>query len=197
MGVPTMYHRILSTEQDNFNISTMRLFTSGSAPLAIDIHKEFQRKFGQTIVERYGMSEVGIVLSNPYNGEKELAAWDFPICKIQCRIVNQQRQDVEVGTIGELLHSGPSVIPKYFVDQKKQKKAFKMDEHGSGDLAYQDADGYFYIVGRSKDLIISGGFNVYPREIEQVIRHLCIQDVAVIGVYDKSSGRDGCSNFDL
>ena len=189
MGVPTMYHRIISDQRETFDFSTIRLFTSGSAPLPIDLHKKFKKQFGLSILERYGMSEVGIVLSNPYNGEKRIGSVGFPICNIQCRIVNDLGLDVSIGEVGELLHKGPSVISKYFRRPTESKKNIRDGWLYSGDLAYQDEQGYFYIVGRSKDLIISGGLNIYPREIESVLRQFKgIRDVAVIGIPNEEWG---------
>lgn len=189
MGVPTMYHRILCEESEIFDFSTIRLFTSGSAPLPVKIHEKFQQQFGLSILERYGMSEVGIVLSNPYEGEKRIGSVGFPICNIQCRIVNNNGLDVVVGEVGELLHRGPSVISKYFRRPVETRTNIRDGWLYSGDLAYQDEQGYFYIVGRSKDLIISGGFNIYPREIESVLRqYKGIRDVAVIGVPNEEWG---------
>jgi acyl-CoA synthetase (AMP-forming)/AMP-acid ligase II len=189
MGVPTMYHRIISDNRSEFDFQTIRLFTSGSAPLAVDIHKKFKQRFAISILERYGMSEVGIVLSNPYKGEKRIGSVGIPICEIECRIIDAVGKDVSEGEIGELLHRGPSVISKYFRRPEESKKSIQTGWLYSGDLAYRDKEGYFYIVGRSKDLIISGGFNVYPREIESVIRKFeGILDVAVIGIPNSEWG---------
>ena len=122
MGVPTMYHRIISEQREIFDFSTIRLFTCGSAPLPVELHHKFQTHFGCSILERYGMSEVGIVLSNPYEGERRIGSVGFPICNIECRIINDSGLDVLIGEVGELLHKGPSVISRYFRRPIESKK---------------------------------------------------------------------------
>ena len=188
MMVPTIVYRLTSV--DNVPaLPHLRLCTSGSAPLPISIHQSFERTFGLQIVERYGMTEVGIVLSNLYNGERRPGTVGFALGDTQFRIVNPENEDLPDGEIGELLISGPSVIQGYWEQEDATSRTIKKGWLYSGDLAMRDSDGYYSIVGRLKDLIISGGFNVYPKEIERGLLTLKgVREVAVVGVPDLEWG---------
>ena len=182
MMVPTIVHRLLSVGEVP-DLPRLRLVTSGSAPLPVHAHQQFQATFGQHIVERYGMTEVGIVLSNPYPDSQRAGTVGFPLGKMRFKIVDPNGNECAIGEVGELLIAGPSVISGYWEQPEATERTILDGWLYSGDLASIDAEGYYSIVGRSKDLIISGGFNVYPTEIERVLLELdTIEQVAVVGL---------------
>ena len=188
MMVPTIVYRVVQV-QEVPHLPSLRLCTSGSAPLPVSTHEAFEQKFGRAIVERYGMTEVGIVLSNPYAGDRRPGTVGFPLGDMRFRVVNAEHEDVPIGQVGELLISGPSVISGYWNQPEATDQTIQDGWLASGDLATLDADGYYSIVGRSKDLIISGGFNVYPKEIERGLLTLDgVQEVAVVGIPDDEWG---------
>ena len=188
MMVPTIVYRLVQV-QEVPHLPSLRLCTSGSAPLPVSTHEAFEQKFGRAIVERYGMTEVGIVLSNPYAGDRRPGTVGFPLGDMRFRVVNAEHEDVPIGQVGELLISGPSVISGYWNQPEATDQTIQDGWLASGDLATLDADGYYSIVGRSKDLIISGGFNVYPKEIERGLLTLDgVQEVAVVGIPDDEWG---------
>ena len=182
MMVPTIVHRLLSAEKVP-TLPHFRLATSGSAPLPVSAHQRFQAKFGRHIVERYGMTEVGIVLSNPYPEGQKAGTVGFPLGEMQFKIVNSEEEECAIDEVGELLISGPSVISGYWEQPDATARTIVNGWLNSGDLATLDSDGYYSIVGRSKDLIISGGFNVYPKEVEKVLLEIDgVDQVAVVGL---------------
>lgn len=192
MGVPTMYGRLLSLppEKDP-DLAHMRLFVSGSASLSVAIHKGFASRFGHTILERYGMTEAGMVLSNPLNGDRKPGAVGFPLPGVSIRIVDPETlQDVEPGSTGELLIRSEAVCRGYWNQPEADRKAILPGRwFRSGDLALMDGEHYIHIVGRCKELIITGGFNVYPREVEEVLeRHTAVRESAVLGLEDVDLG---------
>jgi malonyl-CoA/methylmalonyl-CoA synthetase len=191
MGVPTFYHRILALPQTvSADLSGMRLLTSGSAPLPAQAHAALQARFGQRILERYGMTEAGIVLSNPYDGERRPGAVGFPLPGVSVRLVDAETGlEVVDGAVGEIQIRGPGVIPGYLNLPEQTAAAFCDGWLCSGDLARRDADGYICIVGRAKDLIITGGLNVYPVEVERILlEHSGVSAVAVVGIPDAEWG---------
>lgn len=188
MMVPTIVYRLLSVEKVPL-LPSLRLVTSGSAPLSIHAHRKFQSTFGRHIVERYGMTEVGIVLSNPYPNGQRAGTVGFPLGQMRFKIVDSNGNECEIGEVGELLISGPSVISGYWEQPDATERTIENGWLRSGDLASLDGDGYYSIVGRSKDLIISGGFNVYPTEVERVLLDLNgVEQVAVVGLLDEEWG---------
>ena len=188
MMVPTIVHRLIQVNNVP-ELPNLRLCTSGSAPLPAVTHEAFEAKFGRTIVERYGMTEVGIVLSNPYAGERRPGTVGFPLGDTKFRVVNADGEELPIGKIGELLISGTSVISGYWNQPEATARTIQNGWLASGDLAVLDEEGYYSIVGRSKDLIISGGFNVYPKEIEQGLLTLSgVKEVAVVGIPDVEWG---------
>ncbi len=190
MMVPTIVQRVLSVENVP-ELPTLRLVTSGSAPLPVSTHKAFEAKFGLHIVERYGMTEVGIVLSNPYDGEQRAGTVGFPLGDMKFRIVDSDGKDCGFNEVGELLISGPSVISRYWEQPEATHRTIVNGWLHSGDLATLNEDGYYSIVGRSKDLIISGGFNVYPKEVERVLLEIeGVADVAVVGLFSEEWGEE-------
>lgn len=185
MGVPTFYVRLLSEDGLADAAQNMRLFVSGSAPLLAETHQKWQAKTGHAILERYGMTETNMNLSNPYDGERRAGTVGFPIPGVEVKITNPDNgEDVTQGSVGMIEVRGPNVFAGYW--RMLEKTAEELREDGffiTGDLGMQDEDGYFHIVGRNKDLIISGGYNVYPKEVEMVIDDLSgVVESAVFGV---------------
>lgn len=185
MGVPTFYSRLLA--QADFTAETaknVRLFISGSAPLAATTHREFSARTGHAILERYGMTETNMNTSNPYEGERIPGSVGKPLPGIDIRIADPANgTQVQAGSVGQIEIRGPNVFKGYWRSPEKTAAEFRPDGFFmSGDLGFQDDKGYIHIVGRNKDLIISGGFNVYPAEVEAVIEEIeGVAQCAVIG----------------
>lgn len=189
MGVPTFYTRLLAHEAFGAAQAThMRLFTSGSAPLLAETFEAFKARTGQAILERYGMTETGMITSNPYEGERRAGTVGFPLPGVDIRIVGDGEDKGGVprpaGEIGGLQVKGPNVLSGYWRMPEKSAEEFTADGwFKTGDIARLDDQGYVHLVGRAKDLIISGGYNVYPKEIETLIdAQPEIEESAVIGV---------------
>ncbi len=172
-GVPTMYHR-LADHPEVARLAALRLCVSGSAPLPADLHAALRRASGQQILERYGMTETLMLVSNPHDGERRPGSVGLPLPGVELRLAGE-RGEVEV--------RGPNVFDGYWQRPEANAEAFTPDGFfRTGDLGRIDADGYLSLDGRAKELIISGGYNVYPRELEDVIRaHPAIEDVAIVG----------------
>jgi len=185
MGVPTFYNRLLSESTFTRALcDNVRLFVSGSAPLQLETFKDFEARTGKTILERYGMSEAGMISSNPLAGERRGGTVGFPLPGISVRIVDERDRPVENGVIGAIQVKGENVFAGYWRMPDKTREEFTADGYfRTGDVGVFDRDGYLSIVGRAKDLIISGGYNVYPREIELVLDAIPgVAESAVIGV---------------
>ena len=186
MGVPTYYTRLLAHQGfDRHSTAHMRLFISVSAPLSAEVHKAFFARTGHAILERYGMSETGMNTSNPYDGERRPGTVGFPLPGVQLRIAEPDSGALlPPGEVGVIEVTGPNVCRGYWGLPEKTEETFREDGWFiTGDLGRIDADGYVHIVGRDKDLIISGGFNVYPAEIEALLDALPgVAESAVIGV---------------
>jgi malonyl-CoA/methylmalonyl-CoA synthetase len=185
MGVPTFYTRLL--ERENFSSETcagMRLFVSGSAPLLAETHRAFEVRTGHRILERYGMTEAGMITSNPYDGERVPGTVGFALPGVAVRVADEHGIEVPRGETGVLEITGPNVFRGYWRMPEKTAEEFRPDGWFiTGDIAVMSGDGRISIVGRAKDLIISGGFNVYPKEIESQIDELNgVKESAVIGV---------------
>ena len=185
MGVPTFYTRLLAQPQfDREVCRNMRLFISGSAPLLLETFKDFQARTGQTILERYGMSEAGIICSNPLDAQRRGGSVGFPLPGVSVRVANEQDRPLTRGEVGGIQLKGENVFAGYWHMPEKTREEFTADGYfRTGDVGTIDADGYVSIVGRAKDLIISGGYNVYPKEIELALDALPgVAESAVIGV---------------
>jgi malonyl-CoA/methylmalonyl-CoA synthetase len=185
MGVPTYYTRLLA--QDGLSrqsCATMRVFISGSAPLLEDTFRQFETRTGHRILERYGMTETGMNASNPLHGERRPGTVGLPLPGIELRVVDEAGRILGPDEVGVLEVRGPNVFKGYWRMPERTAEEFRPDGFFiTGDLARIGADGYVSIVGRAKDLIISGGLNVYPKEIESVIDDLPgVVESAVIGV---------------
>jgi malonyl-CoA/methylmalonyl-CoA synthetase len=185
MGVPTFYTRLLARPDFTRElVAHMRLFVSGSAPLSAETHKEFEARTGHKILERYGMTETNMNISNPYDGDRIPGSIGFPLPGVEIRIADPQTgRALPQGEVGVIEIRGPNVFKGYWRMPDKTKEEFRDDGFFiSGDLGYIDEKGYTYIVGRAKDLIISGGYNVYPAEVEAAIEAIPgVAECAVVG----------------
>ncbi|MEM7189474.1 MAG: malonyl-CoA synthase [Pseudomonadota bacterium] len=185
MGVPTFYTRLLAHPGFTRELTShMRLFVSGSAPMLVETHERFQELTGQTVLERYGMTETQMNTSNSFKGRRVPGTVGFPLPDIDVKITDPETgRGVATGDVGMIEVRGPNVFKGYW--RKPEKTAEELRENGffiTGDLGKIDNAGYVTIVGRSKDLIISGGYNIYPKEIESAIDDLPgVQESAVIG----------------
>jgi len=187
MGVPTLYVRMLAEPALTTDACAhMRLFVSGSAPLLIDTFTDWQRRSGHTILERYGMSETVMLTSNPYRPQsaRRGGTVGLPLPGVGVRVHDDKGRPVRQGDIGGIEVKGPNVFKGYWRMPEKTADEFTTDLwFKTGDVGLIDADGYVHIVGRSKDLIISGGYNVYPAEVEGVINEMPgVAESAVVGV---------------
>ncbi len=185
MGVPTFYSRLLASERLTRDAAGgMRLFVSGSAPLLAVTHAEFEARTGQRILERYGMTETGMNASNPLVGERRAGTVGPALPGVELRVCGPDGAELAVDAVGVLEVRGPNVFAGYW--RMPERTAEEMRPGGwfvTGDLARIAADGYVTIVGRAKDLIISGGLNVYPKEVEQALDALPgVVESAVVGV---------------
>jgi malonyl-CoA/methylmalonyl-CoA synthetase len=185
VGVPTHYTRLLQQEALNpESTARVRLFISGSAPLLIETHREFFRRTGHTILERYGMTETLMNTSNPYKGPRVAGSVGPPLPGIAVRVAPPDSGASAGDAIGLLEVKGPNVFAGYWRDEEKTRAEFTADGwFKTGDLGRIDEAGYVHIVGRAKDLVISGGYNVYPREVEAELDTLPgVLESAVFGV---------------
>jgi len=188
-GVPTMYVRLLDLPADAARAigQQMRLFVSGSAPLPSHVLEAFRERFGHTILERYGMSETLMLTSNPYfaaEGERRGGTVGFALPGVEVRVVDADGRPCPPDSVGGIEVRGPNVFSGYWRMPEKTREEFSADGwFRTGDVGRLDADGRLTIVGRSKDLIISGGYNVYPAEVEAALNELPgVAESAVIGV---------------
>jgi len=192
MGVPTFYTRLLdSSEFTNDVANHMRLFISGSAPMLTETHLKFQARTGKMILERYGMTETNMSISNPYHGARIAGTVGKPLPGVEIRITDSKSgRPVVQGDIGVIEQRGDNVFLGYWNLPDKTEESFREDGFFiTGDMGYEDENGYITIVGRDKDLIISGGLNVYPKEVESLIDDIDgVLESAVIGVPHKDFG---------
>jgi malonyl-CoA/methylmalonyl-CoA synthetase len=194
MGVPTLYVRLLAEEGlTREACRNMRLFVAGSAPLLIETFKAWQERTGHTILERYGMSETAMLTSNPYEGERRGGTVGFALPGVSLRVQGDGGKTLPVGEVGGIEVKGPNVFQGYWRMPEKTKEEFTADGFfKTGDVGKIDERGYIHIVGRSKDLIISGGYNVYPAEIEGYINDMPgVVESAVVGVPHPDFGEVG------
>ena len=185
MGVPTFYTRLLAEASfDRTSCANIRLFISGSAPLLADTYETFQRRTDHAILERYGMSETGMITSNPLRGERRAGTVGLPLPGIEVRITDASDATLAIGETGGIQVRGDNVFAGYWRNPEKTREEFSAGGwFRTGDVGVFDRDGYLAIVGRAKDLIITGGYNVYPKEIELVIDALPgVIESAVVGI---------------
>jgi long-chain acyl-CoA synthetase len=193
-GVPTMYNAMLHAEgADSANASTLRLCMSGGAAIPVELIRGFEEKFGCPILEGYGLSESSPVASfNHPDKERKPGSIGTPIEGVEMQVWDDDGNELPQGEVGEIVIRGHNVMKGYW--EKPEATAQAMTEDGwfrTGDMAKIDEDGYFFIVDRKKDLIIRGGYNVYPREVEEVLyEHPAVQEAAVVGVADEALGEE-------
>jgi malonyl-CoA/methylmalonyl-CoA synthetase len=193
-GVPTVYVRlldpaVLSDDQARTIGAAARLFVSGSAPLPAHVHDAFRAHFGHTILERYGMSEALMITSNPYHGERRSGSVGPPLAGVSARIVGENGEALGDDEVGEVEVRSPHLFSEYWRRADATAAAFHDGWFRTGDVGARSADGYYTLRGRRGDLIISGGFNIYPREIEDVLlEDPRVREAAVLGVPDRVRG---------
>ena len=194
-GVPTIYHRLLDPAVVPDAAARVvgahaRLFVSGSAPLPAHVHEAFRARFGHTILERYGMSEALMIISNPYEGERRAGTVGTPLPGVSVRLADDGDAPVSGAEVGEVQVRGPALFSGYWRNTAATAAAFTPDGwFRTNDLAVRASDGYYTLRGRRGDMIISGGFNIYPREIEELLlEDARVREAAVVGVADPARG---------
>jgi long-chain acyl-CoA synthetase len=197
-GVPTMYWGLLGALTDDVDVAALadnlRVAVAGGSALPVEVHKDFEKKFGVTILEGYGLSETSPVASfAPWGADVRVGSIGKPIPEVEMKLIDADWNEVVDGpdAVGEIAIKGPNIMRGYYNRPEATAEAIRDDWFRSGDLARRDEDGFYYIVDRSKDMIIRGGFNVYPREIEEVLMtHPAVSLAAVIGVPHESHGEE-------
>ncbi len=190
-GVPTIYVRLLELSPASARRigERARLFVSGSAPLPPHVLEAFRERFGHTILERYGMSETLMLIANPYEGDRRAGTVGFPLPGVSVRLAKPDGSAPNEGETGQILVRGPNVFPEYWRNAEATAAAFDGGWFRTGDLAERSADGYYTLRGRASDLIISGGFNIYPREIEELLlEQPGVREAVVVGAPDERRG---------
>lgn len=190
-GVPTMFNYLYHAyEKTGVNVKTLRMGLSGGASLSVELLKNWEKRFGAFILEVYGLTEsTGLVTANPVSGIRKPGSIGLTVPHVQTRLLDKEGKEVKQGEVGELIFKGPNATKGYWKIPQLTAESIRDGWVYTGDLAKQDEDGYFYIVGRKKELIITGGYNVYPREIEEVLyTHPAIYEAAVIGTADEVKG---------
>lgn len=191
MGVPTFYTRLLDEPSfDRTCSQNMRLFISGSAPLLEQTFEDFQQRSGHTILERYGMTETGMNTSNPLNGDRIAGTVGLPLPGVEARIVDENNQPVKNNSVGVLQVKGDNIFKGYWRMPEKTAEEFTEDHFFiTGDMAQYNEQGYISIVGRNKDMVITGGYNVYPKEVELLLDETeGVKESAIIGLAHKDFG---------
>ena len=193
-GVPTMYVRMLDAQLFSDDHARQigraaRLFVSGSAPLPAHVHAAFRERFGHTILERYGMSEALMIMSNPYDGDRRAGTVGPPLRGVSARLVNENGDVVSDGDVGEIEIQSPHLFSEYWRRLEATTAANHDGWFRTGDVAVRSDDGYYSLRGRRGDLIISGGFNIYPREIEELLlEDSRVREAAVTSMHDDVRG---------
>jgi len=189
-GVPTMFNFILQYPGNVEDFKTFRLFISGGASMPVALLENFEKKFNVQVSEGYGLSEASpVTCFNPLDRPRKAGSIGTSIVNVENKIVNEEGEDLQPGEVGELIVRGPNVMKGYYKLPEETAATIKDGWLYTGDLAKMDEEGYFYIVDRKKDLVIVGGYNVYPREVEEVLfAHPSIVEAAVIGVPDSDFG---------
>ncbi len=192
-AVPTMYiYMLLHPQPEKYDLSSMKYWISGSAPLTLETQSRFLEKFGHEIIEGWGLTEAGANnCSNPIEGKKKIGSIGVPMKGTRMKVVDDEGREVSRGKEGEIIISGPMLMKGYWNRPQETTEVLKEGWLYTGDIGYQDADGYFFITERKKDLIIKGGENIAPREVEEVIfSHPKVSEAAVIGVKDEIYGEE-------
>jgi long-chain acyl-CoA synthetase len=192
-GVPTMYTALLNhPERERFDVSTLRVCVSGGAAMPVEVMRSFEDAFGCVILEGYGLSETSPIASfNHPDRERKPGSIGTPVDGVQMKVVAEDGEELAVGEVGEIVIRGHNVMNGYWRRPEATAEAIRDGWFHSGDLARVDGDGYFFIVDRKKDMVIRGGYNVYPREIEEVLyEHEAVREAAVIGVPHPELGEE-------
>ena len=192
-GVPTMFVYLLHyPDAGRFDTSSMRSWGSGAAPLPLEIVEPFEKKFGGRILEGYGLTEASPVVSaHRFSGVRKLGSVGPPIPGVEVAILDEADGAMPAGEVGEVCVRGPNVMQGYYRLPDETRHTLRNGWLHTGDMGRLDADGYLYIVERKKDLIIRGGFNIYPREVEEVLyAHPAVAEVAVVGMRDPLMGEE-------
>jgi long-chain acyl-CoA synthetase len=192
-GVPTMYGAMLHLENaDDYDTSTLEVCASGGSAMPVELMRSFEEKFGCKVLEGYGLSETSPVASfNHPDKERKPGSVGTPVDGVQMRIVDDEDHEVPQGEVGEIVIKGHNVMKGYWKKPKETEEAIRNGWFHTGDVGRVDEDGYFFIVDRTKDMIIRGGYNVYPREIEEVLyEHPAVREAAVVGVPHDSHGEE-------
>jgi long-chain acyl-CoA synthetase len=192
-GVPTMYTAMLASEaKDEVDLSRLRLCVSGGSAMPGEVMRSFEQQFGCKVLEGYGLSETSPVASfNHPDRERKEGSIGTPIEGVEMKVVDENRNEVAQGEVGEIAIKGHNIMKGYWNRPDATQEAIVDGWFFSGDLAYVDQDGFFFIVDRKKDMIIRGGYNVYPREIEEVLyEHEAVAECAVLGVPDEQMGEE-------
>jgi long-chain acyl-CoA synthetase len=195
-GVPTMYGAMLHHPQrDRFDTSTLKVCVSGGSAMPVELLRGFEQAFGCKLLEGYGLSETSPVASfNPPERERKPGSIGVPVEGVEMKLVDAEGQDVPQGEVGEIVIRGHNVMKGYWQRPDATAEAIRDGWFHTGDMATVDQDGYFFIVDRKKDMIIRGGYNVYPREIEEVLyEHPAVREAAVIGVAHDEYGEEVCA----
>jgi len=192
-GVPTMYVALLhAPDRADYDTSALRMCISGGAALPVEVLRGFEDAFGVLLLEGYGLSETSPIASFNHPGrERKPGSIGTPIRGVEMRVVDEEDNEVAEGEVGEIVIRGPNVMKGYLESPRGHRRGGPRRLFHTGDLARVDEDGYFHIVDRKKDLIIRGGYNIYPREIEEVLyEHPAIAEAAVIGLPHPSLGEE-------
>jgi len=191
VGVPTMYHQIVNhPARRDFAVDALRALIVGAAPMPRALYETVSKEYDVAITEGYGLSEAGpVVAHNPLHGLKKIGSVGLPLPGISIRIADEQDREMPAGSVGELLVRGPNVMKGYLNQPEATAEALRGGWLHTGDLACVDEDGYLFIVDRKKDMVLTGGFNIYPREIEEVLyQHPSVSEAAVVGLPDEEKG---------
>jgi long-chain acyl-CoA synthetase len=190
-GVPTMFTYLLNgIKETRKTVSSLRMGLSGGASLPVEVLRQWEESFKAEIIEVYGLTEsTGLVTGNPVYGIRKPGSIGITVSGVEARVVDKQGEELPDGEIGELIFKGPNATKGYFNLPEETAEKIRKGWVHTGDHARRDEEGYFYIVGREKELIICGGYNIYPREIEEVLHgYPGVNEAAVIGIPDKSKG---------
>jgi long-chain acyl-CoA synthetase len=192
-GVPTMYFALLHFEGERtYDVSSLQLCMTGGAPMPVEVMNAFEKKFGIEILEGFGLSETSPVASfNVVDRPRKAGSIGYPVWGVEMAIMNEDDQPLPDGERGEIVIRGHNIMKGYLNRPDATKEAMKNGWFHSGDIGYRDEDGCYWIVDRKKDMILRGGFNVYPREVEEVLyQHPAVVEAAVIGVAHESHGEE-------
>ena len=190
-GAPALHYLLVSDPRtDGYDLSSWKIAMSGSAPLPVEVIKKFEAKFRIPMVEAYGLTEVTTAAtSNPYNGVRKPGSVGLPLPELEVKIFSDDNRELPAGEVGEIVIRGPAVMKGYYNNPQATAETLKGGWLHTGDVGYLDEDAYLYIVDRKKDMIICSGYNVYPREIEELLHtHPAILEAAVIGIPDPKRG---------